>query len=466
MTEDTTPRRAGIYARVSIDKAGGRSVSEQETEGERACEHHGWTVAERYRDNDRSASRFATKDRPDWTRLLADLDDGKLDVLVIWEPSRGSRDLEDWAALLRRCRTTRTLIHVVNHDHTYDVTKARDWRTLAEDGVDSAYESEKTSMRIRRTKASAAEAGRADGRYPYGYERIYDHVTRKFVEQRPHPEQAPTVREIFTRIERGDPISTIARDLNMPRNKVRRIASNPTYISKRQYGGRLLNGTWPPLVDEGTFYAVQRVLSDPIRKTTRPGRVKHLLSYLARCGVCGEPLSVRAVSGKPMYVCNDGTHVGIRVDWADRYITTLTLGRLSAPDVYPALAASDDSAVMAARGEVEVLRARLEGFYDSAAAGELSPAALARVEARLLPEISDAERRATMAATPPQLRALLDPEVDMWQRWDEMSPAARKDVLRVLFSVIRVHPAQGRRSTFEGIDERRIEAVWLSQGMP
>ncbi|MQA27708.1 MAG: recombinase family protein, partial [Micromonosporaceae bacterium] len=88
--------RAGIYARVSKDKRKrqrGRSVGEQETEARAACERRRWTVAEIYKDEDRSASRFAKKERPDWERLLADLDAGQLDVLVIWEPSRGDRTL-------------------------------------------------------------------------------------------------------------------------------------------------------------------------------------------------------------------------------------------------------------------------------------------------------------------------------------------------------------------------------------
>jgi hypothetical protein len=45
--------------------------------------------------------------------------------------------------------------------------------------------------------------------------------------------------------------------------------------------------TWPPLMDEKTFYAARRVLTDPKRKTTRPGGARHLLSLTARCGACG-----------------------------------------------------------------------------------------------------------------------------------------------------------------------------------
>ena len=54
-------------------------------------------IADRYADPGLSASRFATKDRPEYKRLLADVEAGKLDVVVLWESSRGGRELAAWA---------------------------------------------------------------------------------------------------------------------------------------------------------------------------------------------------------------------------------------------------------------------------------------------------------------------------------------------------------------------------------
>lgn len=465
--------RAGIYARVSKDKRKrqrGRSVGEQETEARAACERRRWTVAEIYKDEDRSASRFAKKERPDWERLLADLDAGQLDVLVIWEPSRGDRTLETWAGLLSRCREAGTLIHVVSDDHTYDVRNARDWRALAEDGVDSAYESEKTSKRVRRMKAAQLVAGRPDGRVAYGYERRYDPTTRELIEQRPHELRAPVVREIFARVAAGDPISAITADLQergappvsegklWSRNMVRRIATNFVYIGKRKSGREVFDGQWPALVDEATFYGAQRVLSDPARMTTRPGRVKYLCSYFATCTVCATGLSVISRGSQAKYyTCGKGC-VGVRMDWLDDFVRDVVVERLTQPDIYSDLADTDDSAVVAARQEAEALRARLDEHYDEAADGRLSAAGLARVEARLLPKIESAERSAAAAATPAALRALVDPSQDIRRRWDELPIAARKDVVRVLLDAVRVRPAGRVRSV--RLDPGRVELVW------
>src|SRR5450830_1306154 len=96
--------RAALYGRVSQDNKAGRSVSEQDAENRTACTANSWTISATYEDNDVSASRFTTKKRADWTKLVADLDAGSFDVLVLWEPSRGSRELMTWAALLDACR--------------------------------------------------------------------------------------------------------------------------------------------------------------------------------------------------------------------------------------------------------------------------------------------------------------------------------------------------------------------------
>jgi site-specific DNA recombinase len=454
--------RAAVYARVSQDnEETGRSVREQETEAREICERQGWDVTEVYTDNDRSASRFATKDRPEWRRLLRGLDSGGFDIIVLWEPSRGSRDLGDWIGFLDRCRNRGILIHVVSHRHTYDMAVSRDWKTLAEDGVSSAHESNQTSDRVRRGKADMARNGMPDGRVTFGYQRSYKIRKNKLVvdEQQPDRDTAPIVREVFERIVRGDPISVIAADLGMTRNRVRRIATNKAFIGIRHYRGEDHRATWPALVTEDQFYAAARVLSDPIRKTTRPGRAKHLLSYLATCAVCDAKLTVVPRGRKQSYVCpSPAAHVGVRVDWAEEYVTAVVVERLSQPDIVEAVFASDDAAVLEARGEAERLRGRLREAVDMAATGDLSMSSLGRLEATLQPQIEAADKRATTAATPPQLRALLDPAGDIAARWDALTVAARKDILRVLFVAIRVHSAKGRGRPAT-LDPSRIELI-------
>ena len=57
------------------------------------CQRNDWTVVAVFSDNDRSASRYATKARPEHRKLIKFIESGNADVLVTWESSRAQRDL-------------------------------------------------------------------------------------------------------------------------------------------------------------------------------------------------------------------------------------------------------------------------------------------------------------------------------------------------------------------------------------
>jgi site-specific DNA recombinase len=82
---------------------------------------NGWQIAAEYEDAV-STSRFARKQREDWPRLLADIEAGRLDVVVLWESSRGSRRAAEWMAFLDLCRDRQVRIHVTSHGRTYDMS--------------------------------------------------------------------------------------------------------------------------------------------------------------------------------------------------------------------------------------------------------------------------------------------------------------------------------------------------------
>lgn len=493
------PLRAALYGRVSHDKRGrSKSVDQQDTAGEKVAAANGWEIGDRrYADSNVSASRFSKKVRRDWQRLLADIDAGKIDVLIVWEFSRGDRKLGTSADLLDLCRERGVLIHVTSEERTYDPRIPADRKALGAGALDAEYESEKTSARVRRDKRATAVAGKPDGRVVYGYERIYHPVTRELVEQRPHPERAPIVREIVTRIAKGDPISAVTADLTargIPtpsgdpawhRSTVRRIALHPAYIGERHYDGQVLAGNWPALVDDATHFRAVRLLGDPARKTTRPGAAKWLLSYIVTCGECGAeamaccegrcdhparpgaPMGTfkRGRSATIMYVCSSPRQcAAVKVEWLDEVTVKLLLARLSDPKVHRHLRATDDAAILAARAEVARLQTQLEEYYD--AADTLSPAAMARAEARLLPLLAEARARekALSAAAGPVHELIGDGEepddvAEIAARFEAMTVAQRKTVVRAMLKVsVRKQPAAGRPTE---IDPSRVHFQWL-----
>lgn len=463
---ETTQERAGVYARQSSGKE--KSISEQIAECIADAEANGWTVADTYQDGS-SASRYRRRERDDWARALADIDAGRLDVLVLWESSRGDRDAETWLGLLRRCRERNVRIRVTSHNRTYDMANARDWRSCAEDGIDSHFESEKLSLRVRRGVAASAAAGRPPmGRAPYGYRRTYDSRTGALVGQEVDPDTAPIVVGIFDKVARSVPLSEITRGLNergVPaplggqwrRLRVRDIATNVAYLGLRKHKADTYLAAWPALVDEATFYAAGRVLADPARlKLARPGRQVHLLTYLATCSVCATQLHARST----YYCCPVGC-VNIRRQPMDDLVRDLVVARLSKPDAYGALrqaGADADREVLAARGEAAKLRAELDEWRLSAARGQTTPASLAVIEAGLSARIREADRVATRAELPPALRQILDPASDVRSRWDVAALPARREIIRAL-AVVVVRPA--RQNSYVPIDERLAESRWV-----
>lgn len=457
--------RAVIYARQSSGKA--KSIRDQVDECTEDVGSLGWSVAAVYEDGT-SASRFAERTRDAWPRVVTAIERAEFDCLVLWESSRGDRDAETWLGLLRRCREAGVAVRVTSAERTYNLRIPRDWKELASDGIDSAYESEKLSLRTRRGVAAAARSGRPPAGFaPYGYRRSYDPRTGALIGQEPDPDTAPIVIEIISNVARSVPLVTICRDLNargIPapmggtwrRMRIRDLATNPAFIGLRKHKDKTHPAGWPALVDEATFYAAQRVLNEPARmKTARPGRQVHLLSYLAVCDKCDAELRGKDTS----YICPNH-HVSLNRAKLDNLITELVLGRLAAPDIYGSLVAAGedaDRAVVEARNTVAELRARLDTFRLRAARGETSPETLAFMEAEITREITAAEKRITAAAVPSQLREFVGPDVDVAQRWAGAPVTAKRNVVRALLRV-RVRPSG--QNAFIPVHER-VQIDWI-----
>lgn len=456
---DTAPLRAVIYTRVSSDPNDrGRSVTEQETECRAVCERNGWAVTAVYSDNDRSASRYATKERTQYRRLVRHVEAGRADVLVVWESSRGTRDLAEYVTLRALLESRGVLLSYSGR--TLDMTDAADRFTATLDAVLAERESDETRKRVLRAVRSNADKGRPHGKLLFGYRREYDPVTRELISQVPDPVTGEVVREAARRVLSGETPYAVAQDFNQrgvmpPRGsergwdltQVKRLCINPGYAAKRVHQGKVVgDATWPPLISEADHLALVAKLGDPRRRTQRDSAIKHLLSGIAVCGVCGGRMRVQKNRGFLAYLCVDGFHVSRREDDVDAYVTEVTLQRLERPDLSDLMASEPDADTAAALAEAHEKRARLDGFYDAAAAGELTPQALSRIEARLLPEIEVAEKRALPRFTSPLVTEIAGSEVR--ERWERLPLTAKREVITTLITV-RIMPSTRGRRTFD-----------------
>ncbi len=475
--------------------AGGqeKSTGDQEAVGRHWVERAGARLDERhvYRDPDISASRFATKEREEFTRLMVDLEAGELDVLWVWELSRSQRDLKVFAALRDVCRSQG--VRWVIRDRLYDPSDYKDMLTLGILSITGELESEQTSERVTRGKASSALAGRPPGKVPYGYKRIWSRETGDWERDIPNildgdglpDEDSPCyiVREVFERIAAGHSLYAILTDLNNRRipapaggrwisSSLRSVATNPIYVGLRVHQvnekvGRFVTSTskrpatrmtdrvkaalpdarmgdWPKLVDPETFWTVQSILDDRGRRTTRPGARtgRFLLSGLITCAHCGGPVycaPTRAGSDVYRYFCHVRGCARIPRDALESYVERVIVAWLSDPRQGEDLAADGDSATAAlARADAEQGRVQLRQLYDDQKAGRVSATIATIEERRLLEVIGEAERRERAATRPAVLVDLIGPQAQAG--WDMLDLEGRRLIVETV-AEIRLRPA-------------------------
>jgi site-specific DNA recombinase len=473
--------RAVIYTRVSSDQTGqGRSVESQEVDCRAICKSNGWEVAEVLVDNDRGASRWSLKQRPEYKRLATTLQPG--DVLVTWEASRAQRDLAAYVTLRDLCADRGVLWSYMGR--TYDLTKGDDRFDTGLGALLAEREAEQIRERVLRGKRAAALAGRPGSRPPWGYRRQIDGKTGATIGWLQDEDAAPLVREVFRRTLAGESLWAICRDFadrevqppQLQKNSrkqwrpqaLRVTISSPTYCGLRTHQGKSLlddegnriKGAWEPYITEDEHERLLAIFADPARRSTthRGSEPRHLLTGVGRCGVCGDVLrytgSERGRVRSPRYLCINSC-VGRRQDAVDLLVVETIVERLSRPDAMALFAEHGDDHVAEALAEAETLRIRLAGFVDAAANGDLTPASLATIEAKLQPQIDAAEAKARAVFTDPLVAELIGP--DARDKWKAFTVKDRRTVVASLLNVKINKVFHGNTQRFDPLD---VEVTW------
>ncbi|WP_166805529.1 recombinase family protein [Cryobacterium sp. Hb1] len=508
--------RVREYLRVSLDRSGtGKSPDQQHDEITTEAQRRGWQVhSSPYRDDNRSASRFATKRREGFAQLIADLDEGRFEanMLAIWESSRGSRRTGEWIDLIDLCRDRGVQIWVLTHNRVYDPSNARDRRSLREDASDAEYESDKTSERLQRDMRAAAKSGRPHGKNVYGYQRVYSvkpngtRVLDKVVE---HPDQAWVVKEAAAMVLAGRSYYDIAATFNEkeipPRRPVReahraslgwtapavkQMLTMPVYTGKRVHNpteGELATyeGIWPPLITSETWEKLQLAMNSRGFKSNN-WPAKHLLSGIALCGECGARTRVGRQNGgvqklgangerlpRPRYHAyqcigvpgRPGFHVSMREEHLDLIVTELVLARLERPDFLATLGAQDEDIDAERAAVLEEIRGHQEWLEQVATEAESRRDLRMLTEQRDLvePKIEAARRRleSLAAADPLVLELVQSGRVrEIWaERQESRDVVWQRHVIRDLI-VPRIHRVPLEAVGRKGLNRDRVTYDW------
>lgn len=195
--------------------------------------------------------------------------------------------------------------------------------------------------------------------------------------------------------------------------------------------------------------AVVALLADP-RRLTRTGssQLTHLLARIARCGVCGRLLE--SAGRKKAYRCSAGC-VYRREELADEtvrlWVTKKILPDWQADTFLLDVDDEDESGVVVepdpeAEQQLRVLEARLAGFVDAAAKGEVSPESFATIEQGLRFQIDELKARATKQRLNPLLAAIDREPSELWDSW---KLEERRAVIRLCARVEILPSGRGKR---------------------
>lgn len=282
-----TTRRCAVYTRKSTEDGLDQEFNSLDAQRE-ACEayivsqkHEGWTlVTGRYDDGGFSGGNM---EGPGLKALLADIEAGLVDVIVVYKVDRLTRSLADFAKIVERLDARSASF--VSVTQAFNTTTSMGRLTLNVLLSFAQFEREVTGERIRDKVAASKRKGMwMGGPVPRGYEV----VDRKLV---PVPEEAERVRTIMRRYLELQSVPALLVQLKaegvltkvqgrasgphrggipFARESLFHLLKNPIYRGKIVHKGQVYDGEHEPIVDEDLWERVQQTLQKNAPARKRP----------------------------------------------------------------------------------------------------------------------------------------------------------------------------------------------------
>lgn len=368
--------RCGAYLRQSIADDD-LAVSRQWDEIiEKICRPRGWEAV-KYVDNDTSAVG-EKRNRPEFERLLRDMEAGQLQAVACWDLDRLYREPIDLERIIPLADRLGIAMATVTGDVDLSTDNGRLFARIK--GAVAKAETERRSERQRAKYRQLAEAGRnTSPRRSFG--RLHDGS--------PHPVEAPALAEAYELVLAGHSLTSIINDWNKrgirtslgnrwgASTQLNTVLRNPRNAGLRSHNRKVLGeGGWEPIVPVDVWRAVAEILADPSRRPTDTAR-RHLLTGIMQCAECApKVVGIRSswTSHKDpisVYQCKICFRVLRAMAPIDDYITELTVERLSRPDAAELFVDRTRPDVQAKRIEADALRERLKSLALLHAEGEV-----------------------------------------------------------------------------------------------
>src|SRR3984957_1093058 len=292
------PQRCAIYTRVSTENGLEQefnSLHAQREAGQaytKSQAHEGWKlIRDHYDDGGFSGGSL---DRPGLQKLLANIRERQIDIVVVYKVDRLTRSLTDFAKLVELFDAHG--VAFVSVTQSFNTTTSMGRLTLNVLLSFAQFEREVTGERIRDKIAASKKKGLwMGGVVPLGY-RVKDGKIA-IIE-----EEAELVRSIFRRYLELGGVNELLRDLRernirtksrllstgatrggipFGRGALYYLLSNRFYIGEVKYKDEILPGEQPPIMDRVLFEAVrQKSLAQWSHRTISRNKSDQLLTGL------------------------------------------------------------------------------------------------------------------------------------------------------------------------------------------
>lgn len=371
------PKRVAVYCRLSYAPDGSvEKVERQEADCRQLATRLGWPVSERhvFVDNSRSAWQRARK-RPAWDQLLAAVQAGEIDAIIVYHGDRMIRQPFDLETLISLAESRG--LRIASPSGTRDLDSPDDRFILRIEAAQACRESDNISRRVTRgVKARVAKGlpGTAGGKRPYGWG-VQTGTRTKTDPETGEERQVPVfdttqpvakeIKFIQRGVERqlaGMSQAAVVRWLNSQGavttegnpwtvKSWRNVVLGPRVAGLVEHDGRLHDAVWDGAVSVDVWEGVKALYAASAAQSPYQGRErKYLLTGVGECyrchkgpsGACkGEPCGAPHVTvrSKPtggrnrrdarIYFCPSCKGVGRNLELLDAYVQGHVLRLLS-----------------------------------------------------------------------------------------------------------------------------------------
>jgi hypothetical protein len=331
-------------------------------------------------------------------------------------------------------------------------------------------ESDDKSRRIRRKHEEIAAQGKVSGggSRPYGYEA--DKVTVR-------PAEAAEIKACAKRLRAGEPVRSIARDLNergVPSatggewspQSLRRMLASPRISGQRAHHGEIVaSAEWPGIISAEDGAAIRALLANPERRTNKAAR-RYLLGGILVCSHCGERLVARPrAGGQRRYACAKGPGLAgcgktyINADPVEQFVTEAALHRLDSPELKRNQERRQREAPEAQRwlAEMDAAQAQLDELAAAYGQRQFSlqewMAAREPIEQRL----TAARKQLAKVSRTNVLDGYIGNSDRLRAEWNSLDLSQQHAIVATVVDSVVVGPA---RPGYNRFDESRLTPVW------